>query len=302
MKRITVLSGKGGVGKSSITASLAVTLSQTHKIVCVDCDVDASNLALIFGLRDKNYDSWTPLSTNQKAHFDLQKCNSCGLCFKTCYFDAIDFKNKKPKLKEFSCEGCGACELVCPNNAINLVEEFNAKIGYAKTKYGFSVVSAQLGIGESGSGKVVAAVKELGNKLSDKKEIMLIDAAAGIGCPVIASVTGSDYVIAVTEPTPSGFSDLKRALKMVNNFKIPTSIVINKFDINIEYTKKIEKFILKNNLKLLAKIKYDKSFTDALVNLIPLVDYNKKFRKHFQDLSQNLLKEIQQKSNKQIYS
>ncbi|MBT3464962.1 P-loop NTPase, partial [archaeon] len=92
MKKITILSGKGGVGKSSITASLAVTMSKKHKIICVDCDVDASNLALIFGLRDIDYDSWKPISTNQKAYFDLEKCNSCGKCYRTCYFDAIKFE------------------------------------------------------------------------------------------------------------------------------------------------------------------------------------------------------------------
>ena len=135
MKKITILSGKGGVGKSSITASLAVTLSKKHKIICADCDVDASNLALIFGLRETNYDSWEPVSTNQKVHFDYEKCDSCGLCIDTCYFNAIKFKDKKPVLKPFSCEGCGACELICPKNAITLVDVYNAKIGYAKTKH-----------------------------------------------------------------------------------------------------------------------------------------------------------------------
>ena len=274
MKKITILSGKGGVGKSSITASLAVTMSKKHKIICVDCDVDASNLALIFGLRDIDYDSWKPISTNQKAYFDLEKCNSCGKCYRTCYFDAIKFENNKPELKQFSCEGCGACELVCAKDAITLVNVDNAKIGYAKTKYDFKVVSAQLGIGESGSGKVVSAVKELGDKLSENSDFMLIDAAAGIGCPVIASVTGSDYVIAITEPTPSGFSDLKRALKMVNHFKIPKSVIINKYDINLDFSKKIEKYLIENNLKLTSKIKYDKSFSDALMNLVPVIEQN----------------------------
>ncbi|MBT4352660.1 P-loop NTPase [archaeon] len=292
MKKITILSGKGGVGKSSITASLAVTMSKKHKIICVDCDVDASNLALIFGLRDIDYDSWKPISTNQKAYFDLEKCNSCGKCYRTCYFDAIKFENNKPELKQFSCEGCGACELVCAKDAITLVNVDNAKIGYAKTKYDFKVVSAQLGIGESGSGKVVSAVKELGDKLSENSDFMLIDAAAGIGCPVIASVTGSDYVIAITEPTPSGFSDLKRALKMVNHFKIPKSVIINKYDINLDFSKKIEKYLIENNLKLTSKIKYDKSFSDALMNLVPVIEQNEEFLNVFQKIYVDLSKEI----------
>jgi len=292
MKQITVLSGKGGVGKSSITASLAVVLSEKYKIVCCDCDVDASNLALIFGLRDKDYESWKPVSTNKKAYFDLEKCNSCGLCKETCYFNAIKFENNKPALKPFSCEGCGACELVCPENAIELVDVHNAKIGYSRTKYGFKIASAQLEMGEAGSGKVVSAVKELANKISKKSEIMLIDSAAGIGCPVIASVVGSDYCIAVTEPTPSGFSDLKRALAMVTHFKIRTGLIINKYDLNLEFTKIIENFAQKNGLKILHKIPYDKSFLDALVNLTPIVEYNPKLKLLFETISGKLVNEI----------
>ncbi|MBT3464840.1 P-loop ATPase, partial [archaeon] len=202
------------------------------------------------------------------------------------------FENNKPELKQFSCEGCGACELVCAKDAITLVNVDNAKIGYAKTKYDFKVVSAQLGIGESGSGKVVSAVKELGDKLSENSDFMLIDAAAGIGCPVIASVTGSDYVIAITEPTPSGFSDLKRALKMVNHFKIPKSVIINKYDINLDFSKKIEKYLIENNLKLTSKIKYDKSFSDALMNLVPVIEQNEEFLNVFQKIYVDLSKEI----------
>ncbi|MCK4883358.1 MAG: ATP-binding protein, partial [Candidatus Diapherotrites archaeon] len=244
MKTITILSGKGGVGKSSIAASLAIALSKRKKIICADCDVDASNLALVFGISEDNFEEWDLLSTNQKAEFDLEKCNSCRQCVETCYFNAISWIKNKPKLKEFGCEGCTACEIVCPVNAIKLVDIFNAKIGYSKTKYGFRVVSAQLTMGESGSGKVVSEVKKKAgflagnNENSTATEIMLVDSAAGIGCPVIASVAGSDFIVIVTEPTASGFSDMKRALEVVNHFRIPCGIIINKFDINMDQTKK----------------------------------------------------------------
>jgi MinD superfamily P-loop ATPase len=223
MKRVTVLSGKGGVGKSSVTASLAITLSGKHKIICADCDVDAPNLALVFGLNNNDFEEWRPLTTNKKAKLNPEKCNGCEKCKNICHFDAIDWDDRKnmPVFKDFGCEGCGVCRMICPQKAIELADIENAKTGFAKTKYGFFVVTGQLEIGESGSGKVVSAVKNLAELKSRDSEIMLIDAAAGIGCPVIASVTGSDYVIAVTEPTPSGFSDLKRALKMVDHFKIP---------------------------------------------------------------------------------
>jgi len=293
MKTITILSGKGGVGKSSITASLAVLLSKNKKIICADCDVDASNLALVLGVEEKDYHKWESLSTNQKAIFNLDKCNSCKKCVNACYFNAIDFSNNKPKLKEFSCEGCGACELVCPNDAIRLENIENAKIGYSKTDYGFTVVSAQLGIGQSGSGKVVSEVKKKAKNLADGADILLVDSSAGIGCPVIASISGSDYVIGITEPTPSGLSDLQRAIQVINHFNIPLGIVINKFDVNEEFTKKIEDFAKKENITILNKIPYDKKFVDALVNLKPIVVYDNTKLDTFQTIIDNvpLLKE-----------
>ncbi len=126
MKTISILSGKGGVGKSSITASLAILLSQKKQIICADCDVDASNLALVFGLQENDYQEWKNLSTMQKAEFDYNKCVSCGQCVSSCYFNAIAFSNNIPKLKEFSCEGCGVCPMVCPVGAIKLIDVYNA--------------------------------------------------------------------------------------------------------------------------------------------------------------------------------
>ncbi len=283
MKQITILSGKGGVGKSSIAASLAIALSKKHKIVCADCDVDASNLALVFGLKEKNFEQWKKISTNEKAYLNEKKCNGCKKCVDSCYFNAISWneKKKQPVFDSFSCEGCGVCPMVCPEKAIKLVEVKNAKIGFGETKFGFKVISGQLEMGESGSGKVVAEVKKLAKEQAEDAELMVIDSAAGIGCPVIASVNGSDFVIAVTEPTSSGLSDLKRALQITTHFGIKSGIIINKFDLNLEFTKKIEFFASENNLEIIAKIPYDKSFVDALVDLIPIVVYNPKLETLF---------------------
>ena len=288
MKTITILSGKGGVGKSSITASLAVSISKERKIICADCDVDASNLSLVLGA--EKYEEWDDLSTNEKVVFDLDKCDSCRKCFDECYFRAIDWVNDKPKLKDFSCEGCGMCKLVCTQNAISVEKVNNAKIGYAKTRYGFDVVSAQLNPGESGSGKVVFEVRKKAKEICPDAEIMFIDSAAGIGCPVIASVSGSDYAVIVTEPTPTGFSDMKRALEIIEHFKIPFGIVINKFDLNEEYAGKIVAFAESNGLEILAKIPYDKKFSDALVELVPIVEYEKSYKKLFGELSKSIIK------------
>ncbi|MBU0615613.1 MAG: ATP-binding protein [Nanoarchaeota archaeon] len=290
MKKITILSGKGGVGKSSIIASLAVVLSANMKIIAADCDVDASNLALVLGVR--KHDEWKSLSTNLKARIDYSKCTNCKRCFQSCYFHAIDWETKPTILAE-RCEGCGVCVLACPEHAIMLEKAENAKIGYADTKYGFKVVSAQLNIGESGSGKVVSEVRRLAEIKGEDSDIMLIDAAAGIGCPVIASVTGVNHVVAVTEPTPSGMSDLKRALQLVEHFNIPCSIIINKFDINPVMAANIEGFARAKHIDIIGKIPYDKQFVDALVKLTPIVDYNQKYLNMFNMIAEKIIKKIQ---------
>jgi MinD superfamily P-loop ATPase len=271
MKSIVILSGKGGVGKSSIAASLALELSKSNKIVCADCDVDASNLSLLFGLNTSKYAEWKPLSTNQTAVVDKDKCIGCKQCIESCYFNALSWKNEKPELNKYGCEGCGVCELVCPAKAIKLRNIDNAFIGYAKTNKGFFISSAQLEPGNSGSGKVVFEVKKKAKQLLPDADYMIIDAAAGIGCPVIASVTGNDYAVLVTEPTPSGYSDMLRALEIVDHFKLKRGIIINKHDLNITFTQKIESFAKNNDIKIISKIPFDKAFVRAMTEMTPLI-------------------------------
>lgn len=294
MKSIIVLSGKGGVGKSSITASLAVALSKHMNIVCADCDVDASNLSLLFDLSEEQYDEWIPLSTNQIAKVDKEKCIRCGKCVDTCYFNALTLKDGIPTVNQFGCEGCGACEIICPVNAIKLVDIDNAYIGHVKTKYGFSISSAQLIPGNSGSGKIVSEVKKMANNINPDADLLLIDSAAGIGCPVIASVTGNDYAIIVTEPTPSGFSDMKKALEIVNHFRIKKGIIINKHDINNEFTEEIDKFAESNNLNIIAKIPFDKAFVKAMTAMIPVIEYSPEYQNLFDEIRTRVIKEIMQ--------
>ncbi|MBT3465054.1 P-loop NTPase [archaeon] len=290
MKKITILSGKGGVGKSSILASLAITISKEKKIICADCDVDASNLALVLGAEKQ--EEWENLTTNKEAVFDLTKCNSCKKCFEECYFKAIGWKDDKPYLKNFSCEGCGTCQIVCPQNAISLKEINNAKMGYSNTRYKFKVVSGQLNVGSSGSGKVVFKVRKKAEELFNNCDLMLIDSAAGIGCPVIASVSGTDHAIIITEPTPSGISDMKRAFKVVKHFKIPCSIIINKWDINEINSGKIEEFANSKNICIISKIPFDKKFAKALTKMIPIIILDKNYEKIFLDIKEKLFKEI----------
>jgi len=260
--KIVVASGKGGVGKSMLSSSLAL-LSLKRKVVVCDCDVDAPNLGLWLGVT--KYDSIEKISTSEKANIDLNKCIKCGKCKDICVFSAVE-KNENYYINPFLCEGCGSCELVCPVGAITLKPVKNGELRIRNTNYGFPLVSAQLYPGEAGSGKIVEQLRKKAEEFD--YEIMILDAAAGTGCPVIASLRGCDYAVLVTEPTPSGFSDLKRILEVVNHFKIPYGIVINKWNIYPKLSKKIQKW---SGNKFLGKISYDKKVIDCIVNLKPVI-------------------------------
>ncbi|MFP4115831.1 MAG: ATP-binding protein [Candidatus Aenigmatarchaeota archaeon] len=290
MKTVTIVSGKGGVGKSSIAASLAVCLSKERDIATADCDVDASNLALILGV--EKFETLETISTNEKAVLDEERCTSCGKCRDICTFSAIDWDEERdvPAINEYMCEGCGACELACPENAFELKTVENAEIGKSLTGHGFPLVSGQLKMGEAGSGKVVDEIKRRTNK--EEAEVLIVDSAAGIGCPVIASVRGSDYIVAVTEPSPSGLSDLKRVLEIVNHFGIDYGIIINKYDLNKEFTGKIEEFVEERNAEILAKIPYDKEFVDSLVEMEPIVERRERYRKIFSEFGKKILNKV----------
>ncbi len=279
MKTITILSGKGGVGKSSLTASLAVLLAEKEKIVAADCDVDAPNLALVLGV-DK-FKTKQKIQTSEKARVIAKTCPECKDKIDVCMFGAIswDKQNKRPVINKFLCEGCGACELAFPKGTVKLEKVQNATINTTDTRYGFPIISGQLKMGESGSGKVVTAVKEKAENLAkkEKADLLIVDSSPGIGCPVVASIQGSDYVIAITEPTPSALNDLQRVLQVVEHFGISYGIVINKWDINKSFTKKIEGFAAKYKIPILGKLPYDKAFVDALVNLKPIVVFDKKY-------------------------
>jgi len=261
--KILVASGKGGVGKSMLASSLALLFSKNKSLVACDCDVDAPNLGLWLGVI--NYDSKEKISTSFKATINQDKCIKCGKCETTCRFFAVE-KNDTFKINPFLCEGCGACELICPVDAIVLNPVKNGEIRIRKTKHGFPLVCAQLYPGESGSGKIVEELRKKAEEF--EHDIMILDAAAGIGCPVIASVRETDYAVLITEPTPSGFSDLKRILEVVNHFKIPYGVVINKWDINSKLSREIEKW---SGDKFLGKISYDKKVIDSIVELNPII-------------------------------
>ena len=280
--KLVVASGKGGVGKSMLASSLAMLFAQKKKIVAVDCDVDAPNLHLWLGENEK-WDEVKKISVSEKPIINLKKCTGCGQCEQICAFGAIKLVDGKPKINRFFCEGCGACEAICPNGAIKMVPIKNAEIRIKKNVFGFPLISAQLYPGESGSGKIVDYIKQKAEKF--EHELMIIDSPAGVGCPVIAAARDSNLAILVTEPTPSGLADLKRVLTVVNYFKIYYGVVINKWDVNRQMSKKIEEEFAG---RLLGKISYDQKIFTAIANLRPIMTTNLKANGEIREIFEKL--------------
>jgi len=286
MKKIAIVSGKGGVGKSMISSSLSILFSE--KVVAVDCDVDAPNLAVWLG-EPEDWDETFPVSTSQKAQIDPEKCTGCGVCEKTCRFSAIKMVNGKPEVNPFLCEGCGACSVACPSGAITLKKIQNGEIRKKQTKYGFPLYSGQLLPGETGSGKVVSEIKE---KVPEK-EIMIIDSPPGTGCPVIAALRDIDLAVLVTEPTPSAFSDLKRVLEVVEYFNIPWKLVVNKWDINEDLSNEIIKWAGNN---FFGKLSYDKEVFRAVSKLVPILETDLNIKEEIKEIYNNIEKWLGQQS------
>jgi len=282
MKKIVILSGKGGVGKSMLCSALAMLFAEDKKtrldelsssqrggVVAVDCDVDAPNLAIWLG-EPENWEKTEKISVSEKPIINNNKLSrkEAKQCIKKCRFNALFLTAQgKLKLNPFLCEGCGACELFCPKGVIKMRSVKNGEIKTKRTKYNFPLVSGQLFPGETGSGKVVTEIKQQAEKF--KGELMLIDSAPGTGCPVIASLQDANFALLVTEPTPSGFSDLKRVLKVVEHFNIPWKLVINKWDINKKLSSRIEKW---TRNKFLGRISYDKEIFKAVSSLTPIME------------------------------
>jgi len=268
MKQITVLSGKGGTGKTTITASFAVL---GKNAVVADCDVDAPDLHLLLHPRIVNTQEF---KGSKLAVIDESKCVKCGLCREKCRFDAI---TESFTVDSFSCEGCGVCKIVCPADVITLTERISGYAYISKTKYGF-MAHAMLSPGEANSGKLVTLVRQSAQLLAEKEnsDFIIIDGPPGIGCPVIASVTGVDAGLVVTEPTMSGIHDLKRTLQLLKHFNVPPFVCVNMYDINVDNTKKIESFCKENGIAIAGKIPFNPKVTEAMVDGKTIMEYSPK--------------------------
>ncbi len=261
MKRLLILSGKGGTGKTTVSAALA-KLSQAKAIA--DCDVDAPNLHLVISW-DAQYDlnkEVIDFMGGDKAIVDESKCIGCEACVSHCRFEAMTMADGYATVNEFACEGCGVCEYICPTQAVSLQKD----IAGTRTLYkGDGVFStATLKMGRGNSGKLVTDVKLAMLKAAPECELAITDGSPGIGCPVIASVSGMDLVLVVAEPSKSGISDLTRLVKTVESFQTKVAVCVNKFDTSIENTREIHKFCEQNDISFVGKLPFDKEAIEAV--------------------------------------
>lgn len=268
MKEIVVISGKGGTGKTSLAASMAVLAGRA---VVADCDVDAADLHLVLDpqIREKE-----DFSGGKGARILSGKCSGCGKCYELCRFDAV-FKNEghPPYLIDpVACEGCGVCSHFCPEKAVEFVPVVNGQLFVSETRYG-PMVHARLGIAEENSGKLVSLVRGRAKTIAEKENFpyIITDGPPGIGCPVIASITGADAVLIVTEPTVSGEHDMERVADLAAYFKIPAFLCINKFDLNPGISRDIETKARDRGICVVGKVRYDRAVTDAQLERIPVV-------------------------------
>lgn len=265
---IAVISGKGGTGKSCISAAFATV---NPNVVLADCDVDAANLYLLFHPTHENEQVFV---SAHKAVIDKAVCTNCGICVDYCRFDAISQIDGEVLINETSCDGCKLCSRICPEEAISMVPEADSRM-YSGTFRNGKMVYGRLAPGEENSGLLVDMVRKEAKKIAKENDIetIILDGPPGIGCPVISTITGVDHVVVVTEPTISGLHDMKRTMEVTSKFKLTTSVIINKFDLNTEMATQIEKYCDEQNIAVIAKLPFDKLVVDAMLNCQSVVEF-----------------------------
>lgn len=274
VKELVIISGKGGTGKTSLVASFAAL---ARDAVLADCDVDAADLHLVLAPEVERREEFR---SGHEAVIRRADCVRCGACLAHCRFEAVKKDSQATgetafSIDPFACEGCGVCVWFCPVGAIDFPERLSGEWYVSRTRFG-PMVHARLGIAAENSGKLVSAVRKEARRiaLEQGKSLLLVDGPPGIGCPVIGSVTGASLVLAVTEPTPSGEHDLERVLGLARHFGIPTAVCVNKWDINVGMTERIEHKASDVGAAIVGRIPYDRSVTKAQVNGKSVVEFN----------------------------
>ena len=267
MKELLILSGKGGTGNTTIAGAF-IKLAQAQAFA--DCDVDAPNLHLSMELKDEA--KVKDFYGMDKAYINQDKCISCGICKENCKFEAINYDGDKNKytINPYGCEGCSVCQFLCPEDAISMEKDVAGQLILYDKEQIFS--TAKLKMGSGNSGLLVSEVKKQVKSTNRGIEFSIIDGSPGIGCPVIASITGVDMILLVAEPTISGISDLMRIIDTANHFKVPMVLTINKYDINEDLSKKIEAICREKEIDFVGKIPYDKKAVEAVNKRLTVVD------------------------------
>jgi MinD superfamily P-loop ATPase len=264
VNEIAIISGKGGTGKTTICAALG---TYAGEIVMADCDVDAPDLHILLNPSIKLE---SPFIASQIAVLDEERCTLCGICEEACRFHAI----AGSKIDPIACEGCGVCAHLCPEDAIRMIDHQSGMLYSSDTRIG-RMAHAKLLPGEGNSGRLVTEVRKLSTKIANEDGVttVLIDGSPGIGCPVIATVTGIDLGVIVTEPTKAGIHDMQRVLNLLTQLRVKPSVIVNKFDLNIEKTEAIESYCQEHGVEVLGRIPFDSVMTESMVAAQTLFEF-----------------------------
>ena len=289
MNEILILSGKGGTGKTTFTANFSLFLNK--KDIVLDCDVDAADLHIILEpeiLQEFEFYS------GKECFVDEEKCSGCGICEKNCNYDAIKLINSKAKINQIDCEHCLLCFRLCPENAIYVKDALQGKYFLSKSRFGQKFIHAKLNPGADNSGKLVATIRTFAKKIGKQNmsEFILIDGPPGVGCPVIASISGVKGVVFITEPTESGLHDLERVYELARYFGVKSFVIINKSTLNESISDRIEKFCNEKHIFLLGKIPYSEKFYYALNQKKAIIEIDKEFYKKFNNYWEIIKKEV----------
>jgi MinD superfamily P-loop ATPase len=266
---IAIISGKGGTGKSSISAAFATLNGQ---VVVADCDVDAANLYLLFS---PTHEEEIVYISGHKAVINYDLCTSCGIFESYCRFDTISVINSKVVISALSCDGCFLCSHICPENAIKMVQSDKSKMYSGSFRNG-KMVYGQLAPGEENSGKLVNMVREKAKQTAEENDLetIILDGPSGIGCPVISTITGVNKVVIVTEPTISGLHDMQRTMGIVQKFNLKAYVIINKYDLNSSMSEQIEEWCKQNGTAVAGKLAFDTRMTEAMVQAKSITEFN----------------------------